>query len=193
MKNSLKSFKDRLIDFSRSHQKEILQKPEFRFQFHEMCKQVGIDPISSSKNVFSDFGVGRFYYELSIQVVDICYSTRSQNGGIIQITELKRLLELMRHNKDVITINDIMKAIEKLKILNSGYSVYKVGKQILVQSVPTAFNEDNKLLMALAQDLNGHFGKNDIIRKYNWDEDRIKTALDDMLKEGIVGLFIYLL
>jgi ESCRT-II complex subunit VPS22 len=186
MKVALDKLKDELIDFTRNNQKKILQDPLFRLDFHCLCAQCNIDPISSGKNVFSCFGVGKFYYELSIQVVDICYSTRNQNGGIIPMTELQRLLENMRQHKDKITVNDIMRAITKIKILNSGYSVFKVGNQIVVKSVPTAFNEDNKLLIELAQIMNGHFGKSDIIKRYLWDEDRITRALDNMLKEGYI-------
>lgn len=41
-------------------------------------------------------GVGDFYYELGIQIIDACLSTRDQNGGLLEIGELKLRVERMR-------------------------------------------------------------------------------------------------
>jgi hypothetical protein len=41
--------------------------------------------------------------------VDIWYSTGSENGGMIEITELLGLLEIMRNKKNEITYGEIFK------------------------------------------------------------------------------------
>ena len=41
-------------------------------------------------------GVGDFYYELGIQIIDVCLSTRGRNGGLVELGELKRQLIKMR-------------------------------------------------------------------------------------------------
>lgn len=40
--------------------------------------------------------MGDFYYELSVQIVDICLQTRSSLGGLIDIAELIRRLIKIR-------------------------------------------------------------------------------------------------
>jgi len=41
-------------------------------------------------------GVGDFYYELAIQIIDLCLSKRDRNGGLVELGELKRNLEKIR-------------------------------------------------------------------------------------------------
>jgi ESCRT-II complex subunit VPS22 len=41
-------------------------------------------------------GVGDFYYELAIQITEVCLSTKGRNGGLIELGELKRQLIKMR-------------------------------------------------------------------------------------------------
>jgi len=41
-------------------------------------------------------GVGDFYYELGVQIVEICMAKRQENGGFMDIMELQRLLKTSR-------------------------------------------------------------------------------------------------
>jgi ESCRT-II complex subunit VPS22 len=45
-------------------------------------------------------GVGDFYYELGIQIIDVCLSTRALNGGLMELSEVKRRVERMRGLRD---------------------------------------------------------------------------------------------
>jgi ESCRT-II complex subunit VPS22 len=45
-------------------------------------------------------GVGDFYYELGIQIIDVCLSTRALNGGLMELSEVKRRVERMRGVRD---------------------------------------------------------------------------------------------
>ena len=40
--------------------------------------------------------MGDFYYELAIQIIDLCLSKRDRNGGLVELGELKRNLEKIR-------------------------------------------------------------------------------------------------
>jgi ESCRT-II complex subunit VPS22 len=40
--------------------------------------------------------IGDFYYELSVQIVEICLQTRSSLGGLIELQELIQRLMKMR-------------------------------------------------------------------------------------------------
>ena len=41
-------------------------------------------------------GLGNFYYELSVQVVQVCLATRAENGGLISFKELHATLTKFR-------------------------------------------------------------------------------------------------
>ena len=86
----LSNFKDQLEEFARKYKKEIKKNPEFRQQFQTMCGTIGVDPLQSNKGIWAELlGVGDFYYELAVQIVDVCYVTRQQNGGLLGLAELK--------------------------------------------------------------------------------------------------------
>jgi ESCRT-II complex subunit VPS22 len=52
---------------------------------------------TANKGFWSELlGVGDFYYELGIQIIGVCLSTRGRNGGLVELGELKRQLIKMR-------------------------------------------------------------------------------------------------
>lgn len=45
-----------------------------------------VDPLASNKGFWAEvLGVGDFYYELAVQIVEICLATRSVNGGLMAL------------------------------------------------------------------------------------------------------------
>lgn len=45
-----------------------------------------MDPLASNKGFWAEvLGVGDFYYELAVQIVEICLATRSVNGGLMAL------------------------------------------------------------------------------------------------------------
>jgi ESCRT-II complex subunit VPS22 len=69
MKGQLEIFKKNLEEFAMTHKKEISGNPVFRNQFLKMCKEIGVDPLSSNKGFWADvLGSGDFYYELAVSV-----------------------------------------------------------------------------------------------------------------------------
>ena len=39
-----------------------------------MCASVGVDPLASGKGFWAEkLGVGDFYYELAVQIVEVCF------------------------------------------------------------------------------------------------------------------------
>jgi len=53
--------------------------------------------LSACKGFWAEIlGVGDFYYELGVQIIDVCLRTRAQNGGLIEVTELLKRLQKMR-------------------------------------------------------------------------------------------------
>ncbi|KAM7251790.1 hypothetical protein ACFE04_023673 [Oxalis oulophora] len=182
----LATFRSQLEDFARKHKNDIKKNPTFRSQFHKMCAQVGVDPLASNKGFWAELlGIGDFYYELGVQIVDICLATRPLNGGLIDLQELRNLLRQRRKSdREAVTDDDCLRAISKLKILGSGYEVISVGKKKLVRSVPTELNKDHNEILELAQ-AQGFVTVDEVEKHLSWTTGRATDALDTLLEEGL--------
>uniref|UniRef100_A0A0D3A6T8 Vacuolar protein sorting-associated protein n=1 Tax=Brassica oleracea var. oleracea TaxID=109376 RepID=A0A0D3A6T8_BRAOL len=153
MKEQLATFKSQLEEFARKHKNDIRKNPAFRAQFHEMCAKVGVDPLASNKGFWAELlGIGDFYYELGVQIIEVCMLTRSLNGGLISLQELSsHLRQRRKKDREAVTEDDCLRAISKLKVLGSGFEVITIGKKKLVRSVPTELNKDHNQILELAQ------------------------------------------
>ncbi|KAG9065782.1 ESCRT-II subunit protein snf8 [Linnemannia hyalina] len=101
LQGQLDTFRSNLENFARNHRKDIQKDPVFRMHFQKMCGNIGVDPLASSKGVWGELlGVGDFYYELGIQIIDVCLSTRALNGGLMELSEVQRRVERMRGVRD---------------------------------------------------------------------------------------------
>ncbi|VAI20120.1 unnamed protein product [Triticum turgidum subsp. durum] len=167
-------------------QSDIRKNSVFRQQFHEMCAKVGVDPLASNKGVWAELlGIGDFYYELGVQIVDICIATRSHNGGLIDLLELRKLLcQKRKTDLGSLSSDDCLRAISKLKVLGSGFEVISVGKKKLVRSVPTELNKDHNGILELAQ-AKGYVTVEQIEKDFSWSTGRAIDALETLLKEGL--------
>lgn len=106
-----------------------------------MCASIGVDPLASGKGFWSEMlGVGDFYYELGVQIVEVCLATSHKTGGLMELGELRQRLVKGRgkskHHQDI-SNDDLLRAIKKLKILGNGFTVIPLDSgRYLVQSVP---------------------------------------------------------
>ena len=71
MQKQLEEFRDHLEEFALKHKKEINDNPVFRKEFLRMCREIGVDPLSSTMKTglmskLFDNKVSDFYYELAI-------------------------------------------------------------------------------------------------------------------------------
>eukprot|EP00252_Welwitschia_mirabilis_P007804 TRINITY_DN1951_c0_g1_i2.p1 TRINITY_DN1951_c0_g1~~TRINITY_DN1951_c0_g1_i2.p1 ORF type:complete len:220 (-),score=45.92 TRINITY_DN1951_c0_g1_i2:299-958(-) len=165
---------------------DIKKNPTFRAQFHEMCAKVGVDPLASNKGFWAELlGIGDFYYELGVQIVDICMATRPHNGGLIELEELQSLLSKRRRSsREAVSEDDCMRAISKLKVLGNGFEVVSVGKKRFVRSVPVELNIDHNKILELAQ-ASGYVTMEEVQVSLSWSPGRTGDALDALLKEGL--------
>lgn len=163
MTKQLEVFRENLEEFASKHKQEIKKNAQFRRQFQEMCAAIGVDPLASGKGFWSVLGMGDFYYELGVQVVEVCLASNHSTGGLMELDELRRRLIAARGQKashQEITNEDILMAAKKLRIFGNGYYfsytqnirsidfilkfiqfyrfiVYKIGKgRHMVQSIP---------------------------------------------------------
>ncbi|KAG6385558.1 hypothetical protein SASPL_154394 [Salvia splendens] len=186
MKEQLATFRSQLEDFARKHKNDIRKNPAFRSQFHEMCAKVGVDPLASNKGFWAELlGIGDFYYELGVQIVDICLATRPHNGGLISLEELCKLLGKRRKGtREAISQDDCLRAISKLKVLGNGFEVISLAKKKLVRSVPTELNKDHNEILELAQG-QGFVTVDEVQRRLSWSSGRATDALETLLEEGL--------
>ena len=87
--------------------------------------------------------------------------------------------------------DDIITSVGKLSKLGSGFRTEVVGTSTLIISVPTELNKDHMEVMQIASQSESSFGcvtLSEVLKSTNWDSQRVKRALDLLLKEGMVWL-----
>jgi len=189
MKDQLVKFKTHLEEFAKKYKKEINKNPEFRKYFADMCTKIGVDPLASNKGFWSELlGVGEFYYELGVQMLEVCAKTRARNGGLIELNELCAYLQQMRgKNSQQITADDIERAAKKLKTLGNGFQILSIGNQKMIQSVPCELSTDHTTVLLLGQEK--HFVTPSMIDKeLKWKKDRIDSVLELLVRESMAWI-----
>ena len=93
-----------------------------------MCTAIHVDPLSSSKGYWADIlGIGDYYFELGVKIVQISLQTRSINGGIIELDDLvQKLKSSSTFESSKVSSEDIVKAVSKLSCLGNGYRILEV-------------------------------------------------------------------
>lgn len=192
----------KLAEFAKTHKHAIQHDPAFRAKFLDMCAPLGVDPLSAEKGFWgSMLGIGEFYYELSVKVAEVCLASRSRNGGIIRVSEVKKILTRRgtkfsfadsKNRSSSYSEDDIITSVKKLSKLGSGFRTIEVGKAILIVSVPEELDDDHMRVMNVAKDdHHGPYGvvtTGDMSRAIGWDEDRSNRALELLLGKGMVWL-----
>lgn len=189
MSKQLEIFRSNLEEFASKHKSEIKKNGQFRQQFQSMCSSIGVDPLASGKGFWSVLGIGDFYYELSVQVIEVCLSTNYKNGGLISMEELQaRLIKTRGKKMQEITIDDILCAVKKLKKLGNGFTVIPLSPgRYVVQSVPGEMNMDHTAVLQFAAG-SGQVVITTLCSTLNWDRERAERAMEHMLKEGLAWI-----
>lgn len=193
MTKQMETFRINLEEFATKHKTEIKKNAQFRRQFTEMCASIGVDPLASGKGFWSVLGIGDFYYELAVQIVEVCLATNEKNGGLISLDELReRLIQARGRRKEhqEITNDDLLAAAKKLKIFGNGFSVVPIGRgKYLVQSVPGELSMDHTaVLQQVSLSGNAFISKSVLQKELKWEDGRAVKALNHMVKEGLAWL-----
>lgn len=192
VKETLGNFRVALEQFAEKHRDRINSDPEFRMQFHIMCKNCGVDPLASNKGFWADLlGFGDFYFELGVHIVQICSQTKSRNGGIMSLSELLDLIhESGAKSRQMTSAEDVRRAVDKLAILGSGFKLIEVGGKSLIVSVPLEMNKDHEELLSEAQD-SGFVSESTMRNTYGWTTARFEMLIYPMLQEGMIWIDDY--
>lgn len=181
LRSQLDTFASALRSFSSNHRNDIKRDPNFRHAFQKMCASIGVDPLGGIPSPAARggsgamgkmagiwnhlLGFGDWQYELGIQIVDVCISTRPLNGGLIEMQDLIRRVVLLRTGKvaswssaqtpqaeAAIAEEDIVRSIETLAPLGAGYQVVTIGSKRFVRSVPKELDTDSTVILAMLSD-----------------------------------------
>jgi len=191
LSGQLQNFQTNLENFAREHKQEIKRDPEFRRHFQEMCASIGVDPLASGKGFWSNMlDIGDFYYELGVQIVEVCMANQHKTGGLMELGELRHKLIKSRgrseHNQDI-TLDDLLRATKKLKVLGTGFTMIPLGSgRYLVQSVPGEISLDQVLVLQQAEASGGMINQEILRTNLKWDENRSNMAIDKMMGTGIL-------
>nr|WVH01931.1 RNA polymerase II transcription factor complex subunit [Naematelia aurantialba] len=208
LQTSLASFKSALLAFAAAHRADIRADPAFRHQFQKMCAAIGVDPLAAAgsshgalgKGVggwWADaLGLGEWQYELAVQVVDVCISTRARNGGMIAVDELVRRVTAMRSGGGgeseaeaaggMVASEDVLRSLALLRPLCAGYATQNIGGTTYVRSIPRELDTDQSLLLVLAAETGGRLSEDRVKAQTGWPDVRVRTVLDDcVMREGL--------
>ncbi len=192
-------FKTKLELFAVKHAKNIRSDPEFRNKFQRMCAAIGVDPLSSGKGFWAEvLGVGQDFYEIGVQTLHVCLATRDTNGGILQLSQLQHYLQTLGKKKsmfkgklnsmNLVSEDDIRRAIVLLKPLGNYLRLVQVGEQTMLISVPLEFSSDLTDILDIAHKNNGNLTVQVLETQLNWACVRIEHALQLLQRQGIAWL-----
>ena len=215
MEEQMVIFKERLEAFALKYKKDVAKDPEFRRDFQRMCARIGVDPLASNKGFWAELlGVGDFYYELGVEATEACLRTRAENGGMIGLGELLVLVNRRRGKvAQSASLDDLERAVEKLKVLGSGVHVRTLGGgRRVVQSVPIELNADQTAVLDLANTIGSSSSSSSgggggssggskggggaranvtctqLCDKYGWSHERATRAAEQLVGVGMAWL-----
>ncbi|KAG2491363.1 hypothetical protein HYH03_010362 [Edaphochlamys debaryana] len=186
LQEQLVAFRSSLEEFARRHRSEVRSDPVFRAQFHAMCASVGVDPLSSSKSLWaSALGLGDYYYELGVQVVEACLASRSLNGGLMELGALQRAVARRRGTSaEPVSQDDVVRAIKKLRVLGGGFELLSIGGRSFVRSVPGELNTDKNTAIEAAGS-RGFTSVPELSVAKGWPQGRAESVLQALTLEGL--------
>lgn len=129
-------------------------------------------------------GVGDFYYEVGVQVVELCVATSHRNGGVLSLEEVQRRLNSRRRHDNHITSDDIVRAVKKLHVLGSGMAVVASGSSQFIYSIPGELSMDHTALLQLAESV-GSLTVAGAADSLGWTEERTGRAIEHLLLVGV--------
>lgn len=192
LSTSLAQFRESLQAFAQKHRDDIRRDPAFRHQFQKMCAAIGVDPLQAqaggatgASGAWSRLGLGEWTYELAVQIVDVCVSTRALNGGLVELRDLIRRVERMRGQAGV-TPADVERSIALLDPLRAGYAIVDLGGTRYVRSVPRELDTDQGILLVLAASAGGRVTPAAVKAHTGWTDVRARAAVDNcIMRDGL--------
>ncbi|KPI83881.1 hypothetical protein ABL78_7079 [Leptomonas seymouri] len=160
---------------ARNHKADIKADPVVRARFRQLADSLGVDLISSKKNVFAGaLGLGDFYYQLAGRVVEACMQERKFCGAYVPLQRVQFFVQKAYDSsslasgrsqnrshanpsssnskadegrRTIISEADILTALSKLSVLGAGYNVVKLGGVSYIQTTPDGARGGDHVLL----------------------------------------------
>ncbi|KAF9697152.1 hypothetical protein EKO04_005101 [Ascochyta lentis] len=212
LETQLSVFQSLVHNFALTHSKDIRANPAFRAEFARMCTALNIDFLASSYHKDSkSTGIGSkssksgsaggesiwasllggsvhdFYFNLGVTIVDICRSTRAENGGLISLSDLKTHISRGRAIGSAMTVSDddITQAVKALEPLGSCFGIVKIGHRSLIRSVPKELNTDQSTVLEVVQVM-GYVTVSMLQLNLGWGRPRAVAVVEDLMADSLV-------
>ena len=129
-----------------------------------------------------DSQMNDFYYELAIQITNICIALRPKNGGFLEETECLRLLNKLRGDKaQQVELEDIGKALKSLETLSNDFKIVETGNKRVIVSSSVDINQDQMTILGIAEKNGGYVTSSGV----SWAPARFTSAIEQLLLEGL--------
>ncbi|KAF2115711.1 EAP30/Vps36 family-domain-containing protein [Lophiotrema nucula] len=203
LSTQLSVFQQLLHNFAITHSKDIRANPAFRAEFARMCSAIGVDFLASShhreskdsrkedgQSIWAQIlggSVNDFYFNLGVLIVEECRATRSENGGLISVAEVRKRIERGRGIGGGMQVSedDITRAVESLSPLGSCFTIMKLGHRSLIRSVPKELNTDQSTVLEAIQVL-GYVTVSMLQLNLSWERARAVAVIDDLMADSLV-------
>ena len=131
--------------------------------------------------LFDSNQINDFYYELAIQITNICIALRPKNGGFLEENECLRLLNKLRGTKvQKVELEDIGKALKALESLSPDFKIIVTGSKRVIVSSSVDINSDQLIILDAASKTGGWMTFSEIKKRVaNFNNyQRFMTAID---------------
>jgi len=176
IKEQLDIFTHNLEQFGNKYKDDIKYNPDFREKFYMMCKEIGVDPLSTTSLWNKKLNLTEFYNNLAIQIITISLALRDHKGALIELSELRNIL--ISHRKtDDISVTDIEKAIESVSELKCGFQIVDLKNTRAVMTIPMHLSNETNLIMEIASENKGYVGYSNLYGKFNMSKSAFEAAI----------------
>ena len=197
LQTQLSVFQSLLHTFAIEHAATIKSNPVFRAEFARMCNAIGVDPLAGSnikgKKAESlwtkvlGHDVNDFYFEVAVRIVELCRSSRDENGGLLGVNEC---CESIAKGTTIggglqVSEDDIRRAVSSLAPLGSGFNVIDIGRKQFIRSIPKELNKDQSTVLEVLQVL-GNVTISLLQVNLQWERARAATVIEDLLADSLV-------
>ncbi|EPY49324.1 EAP30 family protein Dot2 [Schizosaccharomyces cryophilus OY26] len=189
--SQLSTFQEALKNFAKEHAAEIRNNAEFRRTFTKLSLKVGLDPLvsGSGESAWSAVGMNEFYLQVAVRVVEVCHATQLENGGLVSGSRVCQFLneENEASGYDLLTEDDIIRAVEALKPLGPGCDIEEIAGKRYIRSLPLELSKDQNFVLEAVEVL-GYVTVSILKDNYGWDHGRCIHVLNDLVSKSLLWI-----
>ncbi|OMJ91411.1 hypothetical protein SteCoe_6100 [Stentor coeruleus] len=185
LKSQLQQFHQSLESFITNNRAEINKNPNLRQEFYDLCREIGLDPLISSKGACSDARESdentQYYNDIAVQATTVCLGLKNRTGGLLSIEDCWKWVNKLRGQRHSVPLSDLYRAIDNLKVLGNGMTIIE-GESKMILSVPMELNLDQRGIIEAAKGTG--FVSYDMF--HQWNKTRFDKAVESLISEGMV-------